>query len=237
MTEARSLAVALHDVEPATFKRCVRIRKWLEAQGVDRATLLVIPAADLHPFEHRSPELRDWLKQQIRAGDAVAQHGFLHRQAGRGAAARQFLANWQGRGAAEFVGLGAEETLASLLSGKEILLRAGIEPRGFVAPCYAYTPHLRRALSTTFDWWADLLRVHRDDGNAWLAPAHGLGTSSVLKLVLSPATLRLGARGRTVRVDIHPADFDHPRNARALATVLSRGSARRKITYDELVGL
>ena len=47
MTRAGSIAVALHDVEPATFERCALIRDWLSDHGVARATLLVIPAPDL----------------------------------------------------------------------------------------------------------------------------------------------------------------------------------------------
>ena len=45
-----TIAVSLHDVEPATFERCALIRDWLDDLGVDRVTLLVIPAPDLHPF-------------------------------------------------------------------------------------------------------------------------------------------------------------------------------------------
>ena len=39
------LAVAVHDIEPATFERAALIRDWLDDLGVDRVTLLVIPAA------------------------------------------------------------------------------------------------------------------------------------------------------------------------------------------------
>jgi hypothetical protein len=44
------IAVALRDVEPATFERSALIRDWLDDHGVDRVTLLVIPARDLHPM-------------------------------------------------------------------------------------------------------------------------------------------------------------------------------------------
>src|SRR5258708_34695795 len=45
----RRVAVSLHDIEPATFERSALIRDWLNDHGVDRVTLLVIPARDLHP--------------------------------------------------------------------------------------------------------------------------------------------------------------------------------------------
>src|SRR5690349_3826317 len=75
---ATRLAVALHDVEPATFERCALIRDWLDDHGVDRVTLLVIPARDLHPLGARSPQMASWLIERARGGDAIAQHGFHH---------------------------------------------------------------------------------------------------------------------------------------------------------------
>src|SRR6201986_2380891 len=74
---ARTIAVALHDVEPATFERCALLRDWLDDHGVDRVPLLVIPARDPHPFDRRSPELAGWLSQRRTAGDAVAPQGFF----------------------------------------------------------------------------------------------------------------------------------------------------------------
>src|SRR6266436_7517563 len=85
-TQARErIAVALHDIEPATFERCALIRDWLNDHGVDRVTLLVIPARDLHPLGERSPEMVGWLSERRRAGDSIAQHGFQHVPPRRGA--------------------------------------------------------------------------------------------------------------------------------------------------------
>jgi hypothetical protein len=38
-------------------------------------------------------------------------------------------------------------------AGWRVLKLAGIQPDGFVAPAYAYTPALRRTLSDRFRWW------------------------------------------------------------------------------------
>jgi hypothetical protein len=57
---ARTIAVALHGIEPATFERCALIRDWLHDHGVSRVTLLVIPARDLHPVGERSPQMVAW---------------------------------------------------------------------------------------------------------------------------------------------------------------------------------
>jgi predicted deacetylase len=233
-----SIAVALHDVEPATYERCALIRDWLDDHGIDRVTLLVIPASDLHPFHDRSPELAEWLAERVQAGDRVAQHGFQHRQVRHAASpARQAYAHIQGRDAAEFVGLDDDETRRAVAAGRRVLRLAGIDARGFVAPAYAYTAALQRTLGTTFDWWAGLSRLWSDHGRrSAFAPALTLGTSSALKRMTSPALMRAGAlvSGPLLRLDLHPADLDHPRHMGAVESVLRHAGRRTAVTYDDL---
>src|SRR5271155_5760445 len=89
---APMIAVALHGIEPATFERCALIRDWLEDHGVQRVTLLVIPARDLHPVGERSPEMVRWLSERRNGGDSIAQHGFRHARLRSGASPRQLFA-------------------------------------------------------------------------------------------------------------------------------------------------
>lgn len=231
----RLRAVTLHDVEPATFGRCADVRDWLAERGVDRATLLVIPAADLHAFDDRSPDLARWLLDRAGDGDAIAQHGFRHRRTRRAGPPRRWLAGWQGGRAAEFPGLNANATTAAVRAGRAILAHAGIEARGFVAPGFAYTPELRRELDACFDWWASYLRVHRRGTAGLMAPARCLGTSSAVKRALSPIGVRVGLPGGLLRVEVHPQDFDHPRHVRALERLLRRSDGMPTVTYDQLL--
>ena len=55
--------------------------------------------------------------------------------------------------------------------------------------------------------------------------------------LVSPLSARLGpvAPATAFRLDVHPADFDHPGHVRALETALARTRLRESITYDELV--
>ncbi len=258
-----TIAVALHDIEPATFERCALIRDWLDDHGVDRVTLLVIPARDLHPLGERSPEMTGWLAERRRGGDSIAQHGFQHERLRRAGWPERVLASTRagrtGR-TAEFVGLDGGETRRAVEAGWRLLKLAGIEPDGFVAPAYAYTPALRRVLRARFRWWASLLGLHgapalgeptgvgraldpvRDDdedGRPWrrLAPAWSLGGGGPLGRVLSPALIRAGAvlAGATLRLDLHPSDLRHPRHMLALEWVLGHAAGRRDaVTYDEL---
>jgi predicted deacetylase len=217
----RQIAVAIHDVEPATFERCALIRDWLADHGIDRATLLVIPAPDLHPFFQRRPDLAAWLLDCRDRGDAIAQHGLQHRRAAPPGLLRRHNQE------AEFAHLDPDATHASLAAGRRVLSLAGVEPRGFVAPAYAYTPALRRELGAIFEWWATLLRLVGRE-RASLAPAVSLRRSAL--------GVRAGAlaAGRVLRLDLHPADFDRPRHVLALESVLARARDRTPVTYDDL---
>jgi predicted deacetylase len=241
-----TIAVALHGIEPATFERCAVIRDWLDDHGVDRVTLLVIPARDLHPVGERSPEMVDWLSERRLAGDSIAQHGFQHVRPRTRSSARQLLARAPGQRGGEFVGLDGEETRRAVHAGWRVLKLAGIEPDGFVAPSYAYTSALRQTLSSRFSWWAGLLRVHsaqpRLDAGARepLALAWSFAATGPLGRVFSPSLVRAGSLlpTSTLRLDLHPADLQHPRHMMALEWVLARaGSRRTAITYRQLAGV
>jgi predicted deacetylase len=247
----QTIAIALHGIEPATFEPCAMIRDWLDDHGVDRVTLLVIPARDLHPVGARSPEMVRWLSERRRAGDSIAQHGFQHTRVHRGASPRRVLAQLHGHQPGEFVGLDADETRRAVNAGWRVLKLAGIEPDGFVAPAYSYTAALRQALALRFRWWAGLLQVHRaplppgphdgarDPCARQLSPAWSLATSGPLSRVLSPPLVRAGSLLPigTLRIDLHPADLRHPRHMMALEWVLGRAGPRRTaVTYRELAG-
>jgi len=240
----RTIAVALHGIEPATFERCAVIRDWLDDHGVERVTLLVIPARDLHPVGERSPEMIRWLCERRRAGDSIAQHGFQHVRPRTGGSARGLLARTPGQRGGEFAGLDAHETRRAVHAGWRVMKLAGVEPDGFVAPAYAYTAALRQALGLRFSWWASLLRVHRThprlhDSGGPLAPAWSLAAGGPVSRALSPALVRAGAMLPTsaLRLDLHPADLRHARHMMALDRVLARvGSRRTAITYSELAG-
>lgn len=229
----RVLAVCLHDVQPQTLERCRFIRRWLAARGVERMTLLAIPCAYGSALTAEDA-CATWLREAA-AADAVAQHGLHHQRSQQAGRARDWLADRQGGAAAEFVGLTYAQTVAAVGEGRALLAAAGLHPRGFVAPAYAYNAALRRELRQCFDWYGGLFALH---GRRRLyAPAQGLGTSTRFKRRTSPLWLRLGARlpGSVLRLDVHPADFEFPGHVDALDTAL-RQSAFRSVSYDDLAG-
>jgi predicted deacetylase len=231
------LAVAIHDVEPRSFARTRQIRDWLGERGVARATLLVIPAADLHPIGFRAPALACWLRGRSAAGDVIAQHGLAHKRSARAPWPRSAIAYCQGGDAAEFPGLGAQDARNRVDCGRRLLQDIELDPRGFVAPGYAYTNALRAVLGESFEWFADLRGVCSGAGRELRSPALCLGTSTVLKRTLSPTIVRATARRNRelMRVDVHPADFDHPRHVATLEALLRRACDHEAVTYDQLL--
>ncbi len=240
---ARTIAVALHDVEPATFERCAVMRDWLADHGIERVTLLVIPARDLHPAGRRSPEMMRWLAERQRTGDAIAQHGFHHGAHCRAATpGRDVARSWRAvRG--EFGGLDPAETRRAVEAGWRLLKLGGVEPTGFVAPAYAYTAALHEALAARFRWWAGLWRLHRqphasnDSGRGQITPAWRLGGPGPLGHLATPLIARGATRwpSRTLRLDLHPTDVQHPRHMQALERLLLRERGRRSaVSYDDL---
>ena len=132
----------------------------------------------------------------------------------------------------EFVGLDPAQTVRALDAGRRVLKLAGIEPRGFVAPAYAYTRQLRESLR-------DALRlVGRSVGTAldarWArrarlcGPPIGLAAAGPLRRAASPVLLRAASRfaGPMLRVDVHPRDLASASHMLALEHVIApRASA------------
>jgi predicted deacetylase len=214
--------VALHDVEPHSVRRCALIRDWLADLGVDRVTLLVVPAPRLRPFFQSSPELAAWLRERRDAGDAIAQHGFTHARHG---------------GRSEFPALSRVQTREKLAYGRRLLAMGGIDVRGFVAPAYATTPALRQELTAGYDWWATPLRVRSLVGvGSGLAPVVGFDHRTRSRRIASRSVVRVArtrARG-SLRLDLHPADFDRPGDVLAIERLLRRAEDRPAVTYDDL---
>jgi predicted deacetylase len=152
---------------------------------------------------------------------------------------RSWVVRWQGGVACEFPGLDPAETRKAVDSGRRVLKLAGLEPRGFVAPGYAYTRALRHELATRFDWWGELLGVRGSRRPGRRTPALCLGSSGAIKRATSPLVVRAGAllSPRLLRLDIHPADFDHAAHVRVLEAIIRRARDRDPITYDDLVAV
>jgi hypothetical protein len=122
-----------------------------------------------------------------------------------------------------------------------VLKLAGVEPRGFIAPAYAYTPQLRESLRTRFQWWAGTWALHSTSagGHRYVSgPPIGLAAAGPLRRLVSPTILRVASRlaGPILRLDVHPHDLASPSHMLALEDAIRRARRHRGcVTYDDLV--
>ena len=217
------------------------MRDWLDDHGIDRATLLVVPAPDLHPLRRpRRRARRVARRAPAGCGDAIAQHGLRDRCEWRTRWSPATPFTRAPRPDAEFAGLDADETRRAVDSGWRILRLAGLEPTGFVAPAYAYTPGAARHASPR-----RFALVGRDDPPLLPdGPAQGTATGPLLAVNAAGRVRRLagpvdGARpsrvaGRVLRLDLKPSDLESRRHVAALERVLLAARDRVPVTLDEV---
>ena len=99
------------------------------------------------------------------------------------------------------------------------------------------TPALRHEFTAGYDWWATALRVRSLVGTGTgVVPVIGFDHGSRTRRLASRSVLRCAgalARG-SLRLDLHPADFDRPRDVLAIEALLKGAADRAAVTYDDL---
>ncbi len=224
------ISVTIHDIRPQCFKRVALICDWLADQGIERTTLLVVPAPDLHPVNHLSDGLVEWLSEQRNAGACVAQLGLCNVE--RPSQSRPRL--WRRAGlrssVAEFASLDPAETRRALSAGRRILHLADLEPEGFVAPGYGYTAALHKSLAARFRWWISESRLH--------TPLTGARGVAMPRAVSAKNIRRWSARAAQeeplLRVDLHPNDLDDSRAVNSFERLFDRACERRTVSFGEI---
>ena len=243
--------MALHDIEPATFERCALIRDWLDDHGVDRVTLLVIPARDLHPLGERSPEMIRWLNERT----ARATRSPSTASSTSSCAAAPFRARAAPApraGGARRSSSGSTETRRAARSTRAggCSSSPGSSRTASSRPPTPTPLRCARCCRGGSAGGPGLLRLHRpprrpttddrDDRPARRPRSrrHGRRTSRAAQRLLSPSLIRAGLLLRSTRcawICIRPTS-QHPRHMMALEWVLGRsGRDREAITYEQLI--
>jgi uncharacterized protein len=233
----RRLLVAIHDVTPAHADALRRTYALLEAMGITRCALLVVP--DWHgawPLERHAAFVDDLLARQA-AGAEIFLHGWRHDEAGTRRTLVQHV-RVAGRTAAEaeFRIIPPAEAERRLDRGLDLFRHLGLEPVGFIPPAWLHGPGALAQLKarglgyTEGFWW--IRRVA--DGAGRFAPA--LSWSSAVSWRSRLTAGIAGLRHRApwvqpmVRVAIHPPDMLIPVVARSVRVSLEGLRAGRELT-------
>lgn len=244
---ARAMTVEIHDISPATFDEAVALGQALEAIGVDRPTLLVVP--QFEDEQHRTWDLRQhgglvqWLRARQLAGAEIVQHGLTHRAPApppRGVR-HAMMHSWFSRGCAEFAHLDHTEAVSRLLTGRRILQECGLLAEGFIAPAWQQSQaSIRALLGLGFRFTAFLNKVQP------LVGGHAAVATPALTFAAPNAVVDYGKRAvmrgveawarpaPLLRVALHPEDL---RGARPAAHAVERVRRlmrhRRLVTYSQ----
>ncbi len=248
---ARCVVVSLHDVSPHTWPVCAAMLADLQALGVERTSLLVVP--DHHGRGHflRDAPFCRQLERLAAAGHEVVVHGYFHRRV-RGAkesARTQWITRVYTADEGEFFDLDEAAAAELLARAQEDFSRLDLPspPVGFIAPAWLLGAAAERAVRRAgFRYTTRLAGVEtflpnggvektRSQSlvwscrNAWRRQVSLLWNASLAR--------RLGANP-LLRVGLHPSDFRHPaiwRQVRASIEHCLREEGRSVRTYAEFV--
>jgi uncharacterized protein len=223
----KALCVVVHDVAPATWAATRRLLDALAEVGNIPVTLLAVPR---YHGEERDHEFERWLiDRAAKHGDEIALHGYRHVEDGqpRGWVDRLIRQSYT-RGEGEFADLPFDEASRRIDMGLTWLRELGVRPAGFVAPAWLLGPHAWRAVCAhAFDYTCTLRHIHLLRADLRADPladphqarvidcqaqvySHSKAWRRGMSVVWNESLARL-QRGRPlVRLELHPADVDHP---------------------------
>lgn len=222
------LCVSIHDVAPATWADCVRLRAAMRAVADIPLTWLVVPR--FHGSEQVSPAMEAQLGSALARGDELALHGYTHLdlEPARGGVASRFLRGVYTQREGEFAALAEFAARRRIELGLAWFAERGWRPAGFVAPAWLLGEGAWRALRAfPFEYTTTFSRFHLlPDGPALFSPSLVYTARNRSGRLLSPLAARAGAAllagAPLVRLSLHPRDAHYPALLRHAQRLLER---------------
>ena len=226
-----SLCIVIHDVAPATWRRCRKILEILETIDDFQVTLLAVPH---EPGGTRNSGFERWLRHRSERGDEIALHGFD--------APKLEARNWAdrlqrrvfNRRRGEFTNLPLEEANARLQSGFAWLRELNLTPSGFVAPVTKLSANAWQAVSQQpLEYTCTRHRLYLlPEARSVRVRGQAYSSASSMRRVLSVSWNELLAwmqrKQPVVRLELHPGDL-HPLSSRSWQWLASQQTRNRRV--------
>jgi YD repeat-containing protein len=242
MNASKWLVVSVHDVSPATWDRVQRMLDALDAGGVSRRSLLVIPNFQGQwPIDHHD-DFCAALRGLQEQGDEMVLHGYEH--VGVGAPDGvwdRFKNRWFTQGEGEFLTLDYDAARRRIERGLELTRRTRLDVRGFVAPAWLINAEgLRAARDCGLEYTNSYLRlIDLARSTSRFAPSLVFGPGNLNEdfgIGVQRSLSGLLSRSPIVRVVLHPPCIDHPKRfERILGMIRTQLEDHRAVTYIELL--
>lgn len=243
--DREALVVSVHDVAPATQAAAEKIVAALSRHRVSVCSLLVVPN-----YHHRGSSTEDrgfvrWLQDLESQGHEIVIHGYFHqrpRRAGENSR-EKFFTRLYTNGEGEFYDLDYGEAFRRITRAKEEFARAGLKPRGFIAPAWLLGAAAERAAAEAEMEYTTRLTGVRDlrSGDTFAARTLVYSVRSGWRrrasLAWNGALAHQLAGAPLARVSIHPPDLDHPEIWQQVLRLTDRLlENHRATTYRDWVG-
>jgi uncharacterized protein len=240
--QSRQLVVSVHDVAPQTRPRVARLLDVLAAMGIERCSLLVIPNFKGEGSLDDHDDFCAWLRERREQGDEIVLHGYEHIGVGKPRTpAERFRNRWFTQGEGEFLSLEYDAAFDRIARGKAMMERAGLHPRGFVAPAWLVNERgLMAARDLGFQYTnsyltvADLARRRTH----WV-PSLVFGPGHLdedLGVALQRRLSGLLAGRPAIRIVLHPPCVDHQSRLTSVRSLIeSHLRNRQPATYLQLL--
>jgi predicted deacetylase len=239
----RTIHVSVHDASPARWEVLREMDSTLRERGAFPYSLLVIPDLEGGASLDAHPDFCAWLRELQASGVEMVLHGLTH---SGGEDCSGFMNTLRRalftRGEGEFLCLSEEESARRIDAGRRLLETAlGGSVRAFAAPAWLYSPGAVRALARAGFIYAESRwrEWNPSSGHASLrVPVLNFAGGSPLKRFAASAWVSAGrlllSRARTLRLALHPSDFEDPGRREAAMSLLSVSLRSRKAVCPAL---
>lgn len=215
-----AVAIAVHDVAPATLAACREIFAMLDDVGAQPLSLLVVPHYHYRSVALREPAFVRAMEARLARGDELVLHGCFHIDDApsprdvRSFVERRLLTRREG----EFAALDEQAAAWRIARGVACFRSLGWPLAGFVPPAWLMSDGARRALSRSehpFEYATVRSGLYHLPGwrfertaNLWYSP-----DSAMRRAVSVCAIARESRRAQCVpllRISLHPQDARVP---------------------------
>jgi Predicted deacetylase len=240
-TSRPALVVSIHDVSPLTRETVDVMLRDLDAVGVGRTSLLVIPNHHHKAPLAEDPAFCEWLRTRACNGQEVVLHGYYHRRPSRkGDGARALITEHYTAGEGEFFDLTETEALERLGKAKAEFAAAGFHPTGFIAPAWLLGAEAETAVKKAGFAYTTRLKNFKDLSTGRETPSQSLVWSvrsawrRRVSLWWNAWLARRLADAPLLRVGLHPPDWTFPEiRSQALELIRTALAGRDALTYDD----
>jgi uncharacterized protein len=213
-----SLVVSLHDLAPSNREVADKILSALGRLGVRFCSLLVVP-----DYHRQEPIMSDrsfvsWLRDLESAGHEIVIHGYFHDRPRRSREGlrEKFITQFYTRDEGEFFDLNYDEAFRRIVSACDTFRKAGLTPRGFIAPAWLLSADGERAARDAELEYTTRLRSVLDlrSGDTFTAQSLVYSVQNdwrrAISLLWNSGLFQMARNGTLMRLSIHPPDYSFP---------------------------